>query len=252
MRKVGLSTLAAAASFIIGWGLLQSLSGADGPGSSAERLSRITADLILSLGVLAAAWYFLTALGTCVAGVLRLLGAAPRRFEGFLARFGAPLLRRIATWTAVSTIALGSPALAGTESAHSPGTDSPVSSSTAQEVPSRNSAALVDLGWGEPAADPAPEATRGAEAGASESTATEDGATTSSSRAAPAEHVVQVGDTLWAIAEADLHRTAETVTSEEIAAHWPRWYAANAPVIGPDPHRILPGMTLHAPTSEAT
>jgi hypothetical protein len=58
--------------------------------------------------------------------------------------------------------------------------------------------------------------------------------------------VVHRGDTLWDIAARHLGPGA---TPAAIAAEWPRWYAANRAVIGPDPDRILPGQRLAAPGS---
>jgi hypothetical protein len=61
----------------------------------------------------------------------------------------------------------------------------------------------------------------------------------------PAAHiVVSPGDSLWSIA-AD-HLGPET-TAEEIALAWPRLYAANRDVIGPDPAVIQPGQHLIVP-----
>lgn len=63
-----------------------------------------------------------------------------------------------------------------------------------------------------------------------------------------AERVVHRGDTLWSIAAADLAaRLGRRPTDAETALQWPRWYAANAHVIGADPGRLLPGQVLHAP-----
>lgn len=59
--------------------------------------------------------------------------------------------------------------------------------------------------------------------------------------------VVTRGDTLWAIAARHLGPQA---TDQDVAAHWPRWYAANRAVIGDDPDLILPGQVLTAPTHE--
>jgi resuscitation-promoting factor RpfA len=58
--------------------------------------------------------------------------------------------------------------------------------------------------------------------------------------------VVQRGDTLWGIAARHLGPSATTAL---VAAEWPRWYAANQAVIGPDPDLILPGMILHPPAT---
>ena len=59
-----------------------------------------------------------------------------------------------------------------------------------------------------------------------------------------ADVVVRAGDSLWHIAAQQLGSRA---SSAEIAATWPRWYAANRPVIGADPDLIMPGDHLHAP-----
>ena len=58
------------------------------------------------------------------------------------------------------------------------------------------------------------------------------------------EVVVRRGDSLWAIAGRHL---GDDASDAEIAREWPRWYAANRDVIGPDPDRLLPGQVLGAP-----
>ena len=62
--------------------------------------------------------------------------------------------------------------------------------------------------------------------------------------AATGEIVVKRGDTLWSIVA---HYLGPDATEEQIAAEWPRWWAANADVIGPDPDLILPGQRLLPP-----
>ncbi|CAM3575344.1 LysM domain-containing protein [Occultella aeris] len=62
-------------------------------------------------------------------------------------------------------------------------------------------------------------------------------------------HEVAPGETLWSIAAADLARDGSTVTEADIAAAWPRWYAANAATIGADPDLIQPGQELVPPTN---
>lgn len=57
--------------------------------------------------------------------------------------------------------------------------------------------------------------------------------------------VVRAGDSLWSIAADSLGPFA---TDMEVAGAWPEWYRSNRAVIGPDPHLILPGQILHAPT----
>lgn len=59
------------------------------------------------------------------------------------------------------------------------------------------------------------------------------------------EVVVRRGDTLWSIAATHLGHHA---TDTEIARSWPRWHAANADLIGADPHLLLPGTRLTPPT----
>lgn len=58
------------------------------------------------------------------------------------------------------------------------------------------------------------------------------------------EVVVHRGDSLWSIAARHLGRDP---SDAEIATEWPRWYAANAAVIGSDPELLLPGQVLLAP-----
>lgn len=57
--------------------------------------------------------------------------------------------------------------------------------------------------------------------------------------------IVVPGDTLWDIAAREL---GGEPSNREIAVRWPRWYATNRSVIGPDPDLILPGQRLLPPT----
>jgi resuscitation-promoting factor RpfA len=57
-------------------------------------------------------------------------------------------------------------------------------------------------------------------------------------------YVVRAGDTLWDIARRHLPARA---SAEQVARAWPRWYAANRGVIGPDPSLIVPGQRLQVP-----
>lgn len=56
--------------------------------------------------------------------------------------------------------------------------------------------------------------------------------------------VVRHGDSLWRIAARHL---GPQVTEAQVAAAWPRWYAANRAVVGPDPNLLLPGQRLIPP-----
>jgi nucleoid-associated protein YgaU len=58
------------------------------------------------------------------------------------------------------------------------------------------------------------------------------------------EVVVRRGDSLWDIAARHLGADA---SAAEIAQEWPRWHAANAAVIGPDPDLLLAGQRLRPP-----
>jgi hypothetical protein len=55
---------------------------------------------------------------------------------------------------------------------------------------------------------------------------------------------VRPGDSLWLIAA---RRLGVNAPDSKIAGAWPRWYAANAQVIGDDPALIRPGEVLRAP-----
>ena len=64
-----------------------------------------------------------------------------------------------------------------------------------------------------------------------------------------AEVVVRRGDTLWSIAARQLGADA---SEAEVAAAWPRWFAANRAVVGADPDLLLPGQVLRAPEAAAS
>jgi nucleoid-associated protein YgaU len=59
-----------------------------------------------------------------------------------------------------------------------------------------------------------------------------------------AVHVVRRGESLWSIARDHLGPRAR---DGQVARAWPRWYAANRGVIGPDPSLIVPGQHLQVP-----
>lgn len=60
----------------------------------------------------------------------------------------------------------------------------------------------------------------------------------------PTTRAVAAGDSLWALAAAELGPNATDAT---VAARWPQWYAANRAAIGSDPDLILPGQVLRIP-----
>jgi len=61
---------------------------------------------------------------------------------------------------------------------------------------------------------------------------------------------VQPRDTLWDLAEAELQaRTGTPPADSQVAQAWPTWWAANRDAVGPDPHLLLPGTALQAPSA---
>lgn len=58
------------------------------------------------------------------------------------------------------------------------------------------------------------------------------------------EVVVRRGDSLWDIAARHLGDGADAA---EVAAEWPRWYAANRHLVGADPDLLRPGQRLVPP-----
>lgn len=65
--------------------------------------------------------------------------------------------------------------------------------------------------------------------------------------AAPTSVVVRPGDTLWDLAEQALAQDDRPPTARQVAQSWPRWWAANREVIGPDPDLLHPGTRLSPP-----
>jgi nucleoid-associated protein YgaU len=60
--------------------------------------------------------------------------------------------------------------------------------------------------------------------------------------------VVQPGDTLWDLAEADLQaRTGAAPADAQVASAWPSWWAANRDAVGADPDLLHPGTSLRRP-----
>jgi nucleoid-associated protein YgaU len=43
-----------------------------------------------------------------------------------------------------------------------------------------------------------------------------------------------------------------TATPAQVAAEWPRWYAANRDAVGPDPDLLRVGVVLEAPAAGGT
>jgi nucleoid-associated protein YgaU len=56
--------------------------------------------------------------------------------------------------------------------------------------------------------------------------------------------VVRQGECLWSLSARSLGPRA---TTAEVAAAWPRWWAANRDLIGADPDVLHPGERLRVP-----
>jgi nucleoid-associated protein YgaU len=67
-------------------------------------------------------------------------------------------------------------------------------------------------------------------------------------RVPPASHRVADGDSLWSLTREHLGGGA---SDARVACTWPRWYAANIDVIGPDPDLLIPGTVLRAPKADS-
>jgi len=162
----------------------------------------------------------LTALGSIPRGIGRLATAVGTRL--------CPVVMRRAVRLAVGVtvlagpVALTSPASAEPMSARAATTDHPGAVSDAVFLPD-----VSRPGWSGAASAAPTQGTVG---------------TRSPSR--DVTTVVAPGDCLWTIAAAHLGHGANNA---EIAAEWPRWYAANRRIIGADPDLLLPGMVLRAP-----
>ncbi len=61
-------------------------------------------------------------------------------------------------------------------------------------------------------------------------------------------HVVERGDTLWAIAKQILISRNESASGAAVSDYWRAIYERNRAVIGDNPNLILPGQVLELPT----
>lgn len=203
--------------------------------------------LLVPLCALAA----LVAGGCWWAGVLRLVvAAAPGADPAHLpAPAGLPPWLRRAVLAACGGVLVAAPAVPalaadGTGGAGGAGTD-PIADLA---LP----AATGDLPSTGPRGLPLPdrvagEAPRTSEPGSTTPRALPPRAATGSGAPTPAPLTtvrVVPGDSLWAIAEAQLRSAGGTVDDAAVAARWQEIYAANAGRIGPDPDLVLPGQQL--------
>jgi LysM repeat protein len=201
--------------------------------ADAVTLDARVAVAVLALGVLAGS---VLTIGTgllVVAAAARSAGHTLRVVELASTRLTPRLLRRVLVVGLGAGLAgLGGPALA----------DSP-----------------PDLGWQiteqvfeappDASDDPVPGGSPAAAVTALASTPAPTQAPAPAPAPAPDSVVVGRGDCLWSIAATHLPPDA---SDAEIAAAWPRWYAANRETIGADPDLILPGQRLTIPDEAAS
>ena len=187
------------------------------------QLLGILAELVVGLLL---GWLALGALVTLAGCLPTALGGSAARLS---TRISPALLRSVVAAAVGGSIAVGSAATA-VAAPTGPG-DSARVVATASPT-----GTLPDPGW-TPAPPPAPPTTRSGDVSLVSAAAR-------AGRAGEADVVVRRGDTLWAIAERHLGHRADPA---QIAREWPRWYAANRQVIGPDPNRLQPGQLLRPP-----
>jgi hypothetical protein len=193
------------------------------PTAVAARAPDADVSALLAALALAGGWLLVARLGLlAAAAVVALLPGAVGRGAAVVAVRLAPCLLRQAVVVAVGAAtvlpAAAAPALAAPPPPDLPRLDRVVSWLTPP--------AAVQRHPGRPAAAVPPRPTPDPDAGSAEVT------------------VVASGDTLWAIAAAHL---PSGHSAAEVARAWPRWYARNRAVIGPDPGLLRPGERLAPP-----
>lgn len=249
------------------------------------RVESVVAPLVVAVGVLAATWVGASALvaGTCAA--VRSAGGAWRAGEAAVQRWAPGLVRRALAVAVAAGVGLG--AAAGAHAAVEAPPAPPGITVDLGWTPTADLAAVGEPTPG-PTADPAtilpgstatPSVADPALDAAASSAPTPDAPATATPAPVPPAAVAPVtvapvaltplaapvtdvpaapapvggtvevrpGDTLWGIAARALGADASDAA---IAAEWPRWYAANAATIGPDPDVLRPGQVLVVPTAD--
>ena len=245
LGAMGLAVSVTAAFAVTAGAALQAWRDAAAPGPArAEDLVAAFAGLV---AVTLAGWLALAVLASAGEAVLAGTG---RRCPLAAAMAPQTLRRWVAALLGAGVVGMASPLAAGAAvqsglpfgppAAVSMGTTARTAAGTAAGTDSAAGAEALDPGWAPaPAPAPAPAADRKRPAAAPPAPALR------ASTLADGDVVVRRGDTLWAVAARHLGPAAGAA---EVAEAWPRWYAANRAVIGPDPDHIEPGMRLLPPT----
>jgi hypothetical protein len=222
---------------------------------------------------LASVWM---AVGLAVVVMEHLPGRVGRTAEVFAAALLPSMLRHVLVGTAGVTLAL-SPAAASAANSQSPSAPpSATTSSATAVVTAPTPVSRGPISWpSDPAPEPSPTDYSGAisppslswptdspepthpgfatprsatgntsQRGPAMSTAPPGTASPPNNRTADPDVTVRAGDSLWLIAA---HRLRANASAAEIAANWPRWYAANRTVIGDDPGQLMVGQRLRSP-----
>lgn len=199
--------------------------------AAAEPVAALTGLLTLAAAVgcwLCYGWLMLAVAATVLASLPGRLGA----MAGAVADRLTPVAARQALRLALGLAVAAGPAAvgAGAGVAHAAAPSARTATASPDVLPD------LDRPAGQPALDrPAGEPVEERRAGARRD---------SSPVAAGRVVVVRPGDTLWGIAAERLGPAARDC---DIAAEWPRWYAANRAEIGPDPDLLMPGQRLRRP-----
>jgi hypothetical protein len=226
-----------------------------GPVPTVLAIPDVIAVVVLAVGVAVAAWYAASGLAAAACALAAGAGRRWLRGERALRRYGAPVVRRLAAAGAGAALG-GALALTAAGAATDLPDDlrwsagAPTAPPTApgppvHPAPTARATAQTPVP-GATAQAPAPGPTQSREpahAGSVDPSGARRGGTAT---AAPV-HVVAAGESLWTIAADSLVAAGNRSTPAAVAALWPRWYAANADVIGPDPDLIHPGHVLVPP-----
>ncbi len=241
------------------------------------RVESVVAPAVVALGAVAAGWVGASSLVAAACAALRTTGVAWRAGEAAVQRWAPGLVRRALAVAVAAAVGLGTAAGAHAAVEASPGGPAGVVvdlgwSPTTHGASPRHAASDGTPTTAEPTTLPAghgpanqavaPPAAAPVSApidtapGPTDATVAPTGTAGAPVTAPPASAPitppaptggtveVRTGDTLWGLAARALGPDA---TDAAIAAEWPRWYAANASTIGPDPDVLEPGQVLTVP-----